>query len=111
MIISIFLYKARQTKTSNILKILFNFGNVIRLGTTWGSYMTPSEATILQCASLQYVGAIGNVLVRLSLVAFLLWRLRQVQHSKVDFWVSIILFTLRTSLGVSKQFFKFSFYY
>ena len=102
MIQSFFMYKSRQAKVSNILKIIFNFGNVIRLGAAWGLYMTPSEATILQCTSLQYVGAVGNVLVRLSLTVFLLWRLKQLQRSKMDAWVSITLFTFRAGLGVSQ---------
>src|SRR5436305_15070083 len=102
MILSFFLYKARQTNMSNILKILFNFGNVLRIGAAWGFYMTPTVATILQCTSIQYVAAVGNVTVRLSLVAFLLWRLKQIHHSKMDDWVGTILLTLRAGLGACK---------
>lgn len=106
MILSFFLYKARQTNMSNILKIIFNFGNAIRFMAVWGFYMTPKVATILQCTSLQYVMAIGNVLVRLSLVAFLLWRLKQIHQSRIDDWVSIILFTLRAGFGVAQLAFQ-----
>jgi hypothetical protein len=102
MSVSFLLYKARKTKMSNILKVIFNFGNFIRFGAVWGAYMTPAEATILQCTSLQYTATIGTVLVRTSLLVFLLWRLKQLQRSKLDTWVSIILFILKAGLGVSK---------
>ncbi|GES98497.1 hypothetical protein GLOIN_2v1602591 [Rhizophagus clarus] len=64
MIVSFLLYKARQTNMSNILKIIFNFGNILRFGSAWGLYMTPEIATLLQCASLQYLAFVGNVLTR-----------------------------------------------
>jgi hypothetical protein len=101
MILSFLLYKARQTNVSNILKIIFNFGNILRFGATWGSYMTPEVATLLQCTSLQYVAYIGNVLARVSLTAFLLWRLKQIHNTKLDNWVCLILFLLRAGFGVS----------
>jgi len=100
MILSFFLYKARQTNMSNILKIIFNLGNVLRIGGAWGFYMTPQQATLLQCTSIQYMAAVGNVLTRLSLIAFLLWRLKQIHQSKMDDWVGIILFTIKAGLGL-----------
>src|SRR5438045_9770890 len=102
MVLSFFLYKARQTNMSNVLKIVFNFGNVIRLAGAWGLYMTPTTATILQCTAIQYLIAVGNVMVRLSLVAFLLWRLKQIHQSKLDDRVGIVLFILKAGFGLSK---------
>ncbi|GBC09324.1 hypothetical protein RclHR1_08770003 [Rhizophagus clarus] len=100
MILSFLLYKARQSNMSNILKMIFNFGNVLRFSATWGLYMTPKVATLLQCTSLQYVTYVGNFLVRVSLTAFLLWRLKQIHNSKLDNRVGLILFLLRAGFGL-----------
>ncbi|GBB88776.1 hypothetical protein RclHR1_15380004 [Rhizophagus clarus] len=102
MIVSFLLYKARQTNMSNILKIIFNFGNILRFGSAWGLYMTPEIATLLQCASLQYLAFVGNVLTRVSLTAFLLWRLKQIHNNKLDNWVCLMLFLLRAGFGVAQ---------
>jgi hypothetical protein len=87
---------------SNILKIIFNFGNVLRFLGAWGLYMTPKIATMLQCTSIVYVQAIGNVCARVSLTAFLLWRLKQINNVRIDTYVGITLFVLRAGFGVSK---------
>ncbi|GBB86368.1 hypothetical protein RclHR1_01280005 [Rhizophagus clarus] len=64
--------------------------------------MTPEVATLLQCASLQYVTFIGNFLVRVSLTAFLLWRLKQLHDTKLNNWICLILFLLRAGFGVAQ---------
>ena len=86
---------------SNIFKIIFNFGNALRFGATWGLYMTPAVATLLQCTSLIFIGQIGNNLVRISLVAFLLWRLRQICNNKLDNWISMFLLLIRVGFSVN----------
>lgn len=101
MILSSFLYITRQKNKSNIFKIIFNFGNVVRFTAVCGFYLTPKKATLLQCTLLQYVMAMGNVVVRLSLVIFLLWRVKQILQSKMNVLISIILFILRAGFGVS----------
>ncbi|POG68088.1 hypothetical protein GLOIN_2v1778682 [Rhizophagus irregularis DAOM 181602=DAOM 197198] len=103
LFISVIMYKARQTNTSNMLKIIFNFGNIMRYGTILGLYMTPKIATHTQCIALLEVTMIGNIIVRLSLSASLLWRLRQirnVQNHRLDKWISIILFSIKVALSI-----------
>ncbi|CAB4492410.1 unnamed protein product [Rhizophagus irregularis] len=75
MIVSIFLYKVRETKISNFLKIIVNFANILRFGSVFGVHMTPHIATLPQCVSFQYMAAI-------------------------DKWIGIILFVIRTCLAV-----------
>ncbi|CAB4412094.1 unnamed protein product [Rhizophagus irregularis] len=100
MIVSIFLYKVRETKISNFLKIIVNFANILRFGSVFGVHMTPHIATLPQCVSFQYMAAIGNVSIRLALTAFLLWRLKQIHNKNTDKWIVIILFVIRTCLAV-----------
>ncbi|RIA88244.1 hypothetical protein C1645_252118 [Glomus cerebriforme] len=102
MFLSFFLYKTRQTKVSNIIKIIFNSANALRFTAVWGTYMTPKVATLLQCTSLQYIAAIGSVLTRVSLTAFLLWRLKQVHNGKIDSWIGTTLFIIRSGLGIAQ---------
>jgi hypothetical protein len=89
--------------TLGILKIIFNFGQIVRFLGNVGLYMTPSVATLIQCAALQYFIMAGNVMTRLSLTAFLLWRMRQIDMSgrKIDNWICIILFLIRTAFMVN----------
>ncbi|CAG8828860.1 18196_t:CDS:2, partial [Racocetra persica] len=60
----------------------------------------PPNIPFSQCLALHYLQAIGNVLFRESLSAFLLWRLRQIHYDRRDQWISIILFTIKTALTV-----------
>lgn len=99
-ILSFFLFKARQSNVSNILKIVFNFSNFVRFTAVVGSYMTPDVATMLQCTSLQYLIQIGNFFVRVPLAAFLLWRLKQIHNNRTDNIVCITLIILRAGFGV-----------
>ncbi|PKK59725.1 hypothetical protein RhiirC2_820347 [Rhizophagus irregularis] len=100
MIVSIFLYKARETKILNFLKIILNFANILRFGSVFGTHMTPHIATLTQCVSLQYLAAIGNVSIRVALTAFLLWQFKQVHDENTDKWIGIILFVIRACLAV-----------
>src|SRR5205823_3971135 len=97
---SMLLCKSRHTNVSNILKIIFNFGQIVRSSSNFGLYMTPKVATLDQCIGLQYLIIIGNVITRLSLSAFLLWRLRLIHNYRQDKWVCIVLFTIRTLFAV-----------
>ncbi|CAB4496000.1 uncharacterized protein OCT59_026724 [Rhizophagus irregularis] len=103
MFVSMILYKARQTNVSNMLKIIFNFGFIVRNVGILGLYMTPKLPTYPMCFALQEVTMVGNVIVRLSLSAFLLWRLRQIRNVHnygSDKWISIILFTIKVALAI-----------
>jgi hypothetical protein len=95
------LYKVRETKISNFLKIIINFANILRFGSVFGTYMTPKNATLLECSTLQYIETVGNVIVRLAITAFLLWRLKQIHNEKQDKWIGISLFVIRACLAVS----------
>src|ERR1700722_19430796 len=105
MFVSVLSYwSRRQPNTSNVLKILFNFGQFVRASGNFGLYMTPRIATFTQCLGLQYYLSIGNVIARISLSTFLLWRLRQMRnvHSYgIDKWISIVLFVIKVTLAVS----------
>ncbi|RGB24545.1 hypothetical protein C1646_821542 [Rhizophagus diaphanus] len=103
LFISIMLYKARQTNVSNILKIIFNFGQILRSSAAFGLYMTPKVATYTQCDVLLKTIMIGNIVTRLSLSAFLLWRLRQIRNVHnygTDKWICITLFTIKVAISV-----------
>jgi hypothetical protein len=68
-----------------------------------GSYITPKFPTILQCTVPLYITYIGNIVSRLSLTAFLLWRIRQIDmESKVwDKRICILLFVIRAAFTVN----------
>jgi hypothetical protein len=103
MITSIISYKARKTHASSILKILFNFSQIVRNIGAFGLYMTPAVATLDQCAAFQYLLMIGNNFTRLSLIAFLLWRIRQINvgRNNTDNWICIVLFVTRIAFSVN----------
>lgn len=103
LFISMILYRARQTNASNVLKIIFNFGNIVRYVGVFGLYMTPQIATYKECFILLELTMVGNVITRLSLSAFLLWRLRQIRNVHnygSDKWISIILFSIKAALAI-----------
>ncbi|PKC55539.1 hypothetical protein RhiirA1_402811, partial [Rhizophagus irregularis] len=103
LFISVMLYKARQANASNILKIIFNFAQIVRSGANFGLYMTPKIATYIQCDALLRTIIVGNIMTRLSLLAFLILRLRQIRNVhnyRSDKWISIILFSIKVALSV-----------
>ncbi|RGB31564.1 hypothetical protein C1646_763947 [Rhizophagus diaphanus] len=102
LIVSIISYKIRKTHASSILKIIFNFGQIVRNFGMICSYMTPKVASILQCTASIYFMFIGNIISRLSLTAFLLWRIRQIDMKSKD-WdkrICILLFVIRTAFTI-----------
>ncbi|EXX50537.1 hypothetical protein RirG_269870 [Rhizophagus irregularis DAOM 197198w] len=102
MIVSIISYKIRKTHASSILKIIFNFGQIVRNSGVVGIYITPKVPTILQCAASLYITYIGNIISRLSLTAFLLWRIRQIDMKRKvwDKRICILLFVIRTAFTI-----------
>ncbi|PKK71119.1 hypothetical protein RhiirC2_711382 [Rhizophagus irregularis] len=105
MVVAIISYKTRRTRkthASSILKIIFNFGQIMRNSGSVGSYITPKFPTILQCTVPLYITYIGNIVSRLSLTAFLLWRIRQIDtESKVwDKRICILLFVIRAAFTI-----------
>ena len=100
-IVSILLYKARQTNVSNILKIIFNFMNFLRFVFVYLSYETPDNITKLGCQFIQYILLAGSLVFRCTLVIFLLWRLFQIKgKSGIDKWPSIILLIIKLGFSV-----------
>ncbi|CAG8535384.1 31867_t:CDS:2 [Gigaspora margarita] len=97
---SILLYKTRQTNGTNLIKIIFNLGNCWRLAITFAGIAVLPFVPLSQCLALQYLQAIGDVIWREALSAFLLWRLKQIHNDRHDHWNSIILFTLKTLFTV-----------
>jgi hypothetical protein len=73
----------------------------------FGLFMTPKVATLVQCAAFQYFTMAGNIIARLSLTAFLLWRIRQIDMSgkSIDNWMCIVLFVIRIAFTVNFQIF------
>ncbi|RIA94736.1 hypothetical protein C1645_759482, partial [Glomus cerebriforme] len=104
--ISIFLFKVRETKFSNLLKIIFNFSNLLRFGSIYGTYMTPDIVALSECIALEYLATIGNVGVRVTLTAFLLWRLKQIHNENKEKWICIILLVIRTILALPQLIFQ-----
>ncbi|PKK74486.1 hypothetical protein RhiirC2_846829 [Rhizophagus irregularis] len=102
MIISIALYKIRKVYASSILKIIFNFGQIMRSFGTLGLYMTPKLPTLIQCTAFVHFSITGTTITRLSLAAFLLWRIRQIEMSgkDCDKWICILLFLIRTAFTI-----------
>ncbi|CAJ0651762.1 6234_t:CDS:2 [Entrophospora sp. SA101] len=78
----------RKTKVSNILKIIFNIGGLLRnAGQLW-FIVVPVDVTIIECKLASYFLPIANVIYKSALVAFLLWRLRQIESIKLDVWLA-----------------------
>nr|CAG8604222.1 13138_t:CDS:2 [Entrophospora candida] len=78
----------RKTKVSNILKIIFNIGGLLRnIGQLW-FIAVPVHVTITECKLASYFLPIANVIYKSALVAFLLWRLRQIESIKLDVWLA-----------------------
>ncbi|RIA92618.1 hypothetical protein C1645_874644 [Glomus cerebriforme] len=95
--VSIFLYKSGHpnVNVSNMLKIIFNLSGVSRSVITYVAIMV-----MAQCALLSYLTALSNFFYRSSLSAFLLWRLKQIEYSTWDRWISSGLFFIRTILNI-----------
>ncbi|CAJ0827662.1 13738_t:CDS:2 [Entrophospora sp. SA101] len=61
LVISILLYKVRKTKVSNILKIIFNSGGLLRnIGQLW-FIVVPVDVTIIECKLASYFLPIANL--------------------------------------------------
>ncbi|CAJ0767483.1 21454_t:CDS:2, partial [Entrophospora sp. SA101] len=56
--------------------------------------------SIYHCRVLIYLEVFTNFLYRETLAAFLLWRLKQIEYSAWDRWISFALFTFRTVLNL-----------
>src|SRR5436309_7732121 len=101
MIASAILYKVRQTNVSCVLKVIFNFGQIVHSVGKVCLYMTSKAVTLVRCTAFQYLTMVGYVLTRLSLSVFLLWRLRQICNNWKDKCVCAVLFAIRSTLAVS----------
>ncbi|PKC72852.1 hypothetical protein RhiirA1_530873 [Rhizophagus irregularis] len=95
--VSIFLYKSGHpnVNVSNMLKIIFNLSGVSRSVITYVTIMV-----VAQCPLLNDLNALSNFFYRSSLSAFLLWRLKQIEYSTWDRWISFGLFFIRTILNI-----------
>jgi hypothetical protein len=78
-----------------MLKIIFNLSGVSRSVITYVTIMV-----VAQCTLLNYLNALSNFFYRSSLSAFLLWRLKQIEYSTWDRWISFGLFFIRTILNI-----------
>nr|CAG8543150.1 12634_t:CDS:2 [Entrophospora candida] len=94
--VSVFLYRSGIANVTNILKIIFNLS-----GVTWSAirYNLLMAVSIYHCKVLIYLEVFTNFLYRETLAAFLLWRLKQIEYSAWDRWISFALFTFRTVLN------------
>ncbi|CAJ0746490.1 3350_t:CDS:2 [Entrophospora sp. SA101] len=95
LIVSIFLYKSRQTNISNICKIMFNFGGILVFICNFWNIVVPLDVTLDECRGVSYTLALANITYKSSLAAFLLWRLRQIESKNLDYWLGIGLFFSR----------------
>jgi len=95
LIVSMFLYKARQTNVSNIFKILFNFGGLIIYICEIWFLIVPTDVTLNECKAISYILMTGHIIHKSALSAFLLWRLRQIENKSLDYWIGITLFFCR----------------
>ncbi|CAJ0843417.1 1627_t:CDS:2 [Entrophospora sp. SA101] len=95
--VSVFLYRSGIANVTNILKIIFNLS-----GVTWSAirYNLLMAVSIYHCRVLIYLEVFTNFLYRETLAAFLLWRLKQIEYSAWDRWISFALFTFRTVLNL-----------
>ncbi|CAH1768002.1 4688_t:CDS:2, partial [Entrophospora sp. SA101] len=79
-------------KTSESTDIV---GGLLRnIGQLW-FIVVPVDVTIIECKLASYFLPIANVIYKSALVAFLLWRLRQIENIKLDICVGSILFVGR----------------
>src|SRR6266513_2748570 len=85
---------------SSILKIIFNLSGVTWSMIRFSLIMIPLAASIYHCKALIYLEIFTNFFYREALAAFLLWRLKQIDYSTWDQWISFVLFIFRTLLNV-----------
>jgi len=78
-----------------MLKIIFNLSGVSHSVINYVTVMV-----ITQCTLLSYLTNLSNFFYRSSLAAFLLWRLKQIEYSTWDRWISFGLFLTRTILNI-----------
>src|SRR5436305_8800796 len=77
-----------------MLKIIFNLSGVSH------SVIIHVTLMVTQCRLLSYLTNLSNFFYRTSLAAFLLWRLKQIEYSAWDRWISFGLFITRTLLNI-----------
>ncbi|CAG8444990.1 13975_t:CDS:2 [Cetraspora pellucida] len=61
--------------------------------------MVSQNISPYQCSALTYLQVVANFFYRQALMGFLLWRLKQIEYSIWDRWISFGLFTTRTVLN------------
>nr|CAG8575200.1 2496_t:CDS:2 [Entrophospora candida] len=95
LIVSVFLYKARQTNVSNIFKIVFNLGGlIIYISEIW-FLIVPTDVSPEECKAVGYLLPFGHIIHKSALSGFLLWRLKQIENRTLDHWLGIALFFCR----------------
>ncbi|CAG8444086.1 7323_t:CDS:2, partial [Scutellospora calospora] len=99
--VSVLLYRAGHANVSNILKIVFNFSGIARSVINYSSLMVSQNISLTQCSALTYLQALANFFYRQALMGFLLWRLKQIEYSVWDRWISFGLFITRTLLNLA----------
>ncbi|CAG8621456.1 15545_t:CDS:2 [Funneliformis mosseae] len=85
-------------KTSDILRIICNFGNLSRFLLSIGYFMTPSDVTSTSCKALGYMYLISYHLLRESFFAFMLWTLYRMSSERKDLWIGVTFLLIQTSL-------------
>ncbi|CAG8581804.1 9913_t:CDS:2 [Ambispora gerdemannii] len=101
--VSIAYYHARQANVSNLLKIIFNFSGFVRAVLSIVYVLTTFEDNSA-CAIQGYIVNLSTVFFRLSLSAFLLWRVRQVEYKRSDTFIGSALLVCTAVLQFTRAF-------
>ncbi|KAF0499736.1 hypothetical protein F8M41_020446 [Gigaspora margarita] len=99
--VSVILYRSGHANVSNILKVIFNFSGIARSVVLYALVMVSQNISSEQCSALTYLQVVANFFYRQALMGFLLWRLKQIEYSLWDRWISFGLFTARTILNLA----------
>ncbi|RIB25235.1 hypothetical protein C2G38_520016 [Gigaspora rosea] len=99
--VSVILYRSGHANVSNILKVIFNFSGIARSVVMYALVMVSQNISSEQCSALTYLQVVANFFYRQALMGFLLWRLKQIEYSLWDRWISFGLFTARTILNLA----------
>ncbi|CAG8597807.1 5034_t:CDS:2 [Dentiscutata erythropus] len=108
--VSVILYRSGHANVSNILKVIFNFSGIARSVVMYALVMVSQNISNDQCSALTYLQDVANFFYRQALMGFLLWRLKQIEYSFWDRWISFGLFTARTILNFTDILIKLAFF-
>ena len=81
--------------------MIFNLGGLAKV--LYGVGIVPLPETDAVCQVFNYFEALRNIAFRLSISAFLLWRIKQIELKRSDMYIGFSLFAMTTIIQVHKS--------